>query len=61
VARGLQARLNDHPKKSKPVTIYEQNVKWFGSAGPIACNADDKGAPDEHGRALNRRVEVWVR
>lgn len=61
VARALQLHLDDHPKKSKPITIYEQNVKWFGSAGPVACNANEKGTPDERGRALNRRVEVWIR
>jgi phosphate transport system substrate-binding protein len=54
VAKALQQALNDHPNKAKEVKVYSDNVLWFGSAAPVACN-------DERGRPLNRRVEVWVR
>lgn len=36
------------------VTVGEANTIALGPAGPVACNSDERG------RALNRRVEVWV-
>ena len=37
------------------VPVYKENLRAFGLAAPVACN------DSEHGRMLNRRVEVWVR
>jgi outer membrane protein OmpA-like peptidoglycan-associated protein len=50
-ARAVHAAL----AADQTVSMSKVRVKAFGGLAPVACSDED------HGRNLNRRVEIWVR